>query len=66
MAMCVLRRIADDLQSTEYILLMMDACTDVANHKQVNVHTIFQYYNVSYCLPLVVLVGSCCIAIGGQ
>ena len=36
MAMAVLRKIAGDLQSTEFISIMTDECTDVANHEQVN------------------------------
>ena len=36
MAMAVLRKIAGDLQSTEFISIMMDECIDVSNHEQVN------------------------------
>lgn len=36
MAMAVLRKIAGDLQSTEFISIMIDECTDVASHEQVN------------------------------
>ena len=35
MAVNVLRRIASKLQATEFITVMMDECTDVANKEQV-------------------------------
>ena len=35
MAMHVLRKIASDLQATEFYTIMMDECTDAANLEQV-------------------------------
>ena len=38
MAMNVLRKIAGDLQATEFFAIMMDECTDAANQEQVTNH----------------------------
>ena len=36
MALSVLRKIAGDLQATEFISVMIDECTDIQNKEQVN------------------------------
>ena len=35
MSVSVLRKIASDLQATEFFSIMMDECTDIANREQV-------------------------------
>ena len=40
MAMYVLRKIAGDLQATEFFAIMMDECTDATNQEQVS----YKYY----------------------
>lgn len=48
MAMGVLRKIAGDIQVTEFFKIVMDECADVANKEQVStplLNTIMQHRN---------------------
>ena len=40
MALSVLRKIAGDLQATEFISVMIDECTDIQNKEQVNIEPV--------------------------
>ena len=46
MATAVLRKIAGDLQSTEFISILMDECTELANHEQVNKYCMQGAYGI--------------------
>lgn len=41
MATNVLRKIASDIQGTEFFTIMIDECTDVANLEQVNKYRLY-------------------------
>jgi len=42
MSQHVLRKIASNLQSTEFVTVMMDECTDSMNHEQVTNHIVLK------------------------
>ena len=60
MTLHVQQKIAANLQSTEFIAVMVDECTDVHNQEQVKNY--YVYFSVCYLWDII---GSCCFTMGG-